>query len=229
MSNYKYSVNEIIEVIDEVTPQLFGEDFKFRYMQKTAIAKICFGYLNELTYNVILDAPTGTGKSIIAMVSAAVLNNFKDKSEHKLSSFLITSNVELQNQYKNDITKHRLNWGVVKGMRNYNCNVTGSNFSLAPCQVKRIGGKNLKALPCYKTCSYFNDKAKAIASDISVLNYSLFLTYHALNLENNPFDKRNLTFFDEAHTINNIVQNHFSLQMTPGFFKKSTRYNIILC
>jgi len=75
----------------------------------------------------------------------------------------------------------------------------------------------LAKLDCSKTCDYIQLRLRAIDSPVTILNYAFWLlqrNYVAPKMEEAertiPFKKRDFTFFDEAHKIDDIVQNHFS-------------------
>jgi Rad3-related DNA helicase len=72
-------------------------------------------------------------------------------------------------------------------------------------------------LDCAKTCDYLQLRVRAIDSPVTVLNYAFWLlqrNYVAPKMEASerkiPFKKRDFVFFDEAHKVDDIVQNHFS-------------------
>ena len=60
-------INEIIE--SGLDSNVFGKDFKFRKNQREIITKICEAYLKDPDSTVVIDAPKGSGKSLIAMWS----------------------------------------------------------------------------------------------------------------------------------------------------------------
>ena len=76
----------IAEIINEaLVTNVFGKDFKFREGQREAIEAICNHYLQDPEGTIILDAPTGSGKSLIAMWSAHVLKELGKRG------YLVTS------------------------------------------------------------------------------------------------------------------------------------------
>ena len=72
-SNEKVSKEKLLSEIDEWSKSVYGLTFQYRPGQKEAVCDILYAWLNG-TDDVILDAPTGTGKSIIALSVAGVLN-----------------------------------------------------------------------------------------------------------------------------------------------------------
>ena len=102
------SVSEIInQALDK---NIFGSKFEFRSNQRETIEAICQAYIDDPNSTVILDAPTGTGKSIIAMWCAYVLKEMGNRG------YLITSDLMLQEQYEKDIKEFKLDWASIKGV-----------------------------------------------------------------------------------------------------------------
>lgn len=203
-------VNEIIE--EALEKDVFGPGFTFRKGQRETIETIIEAYQNDPESTVVIDAPTGTGKSIIAMWCSWILKELGKKG------YLITSDISLQDQYESDINRLRLRWPSIKGVDNYDCHVNGLKFSLGECRMRNMGYEQaLARLDCSKTCDYLQLRLRAIDSPITVLNYAFWLlqrNYVAPKMEASerkvPFTKRDFVFFDEAHKVDDIVQNHFS-------------------
>lgn len=192
----------------------FKSDFEFREYQKEVILDILNKYDEDPKGVYLLNAPTGSGKSIIAICVAGVLS-YKSKS-----GYLLASDLALQNQYENDINRLNLDWGSVKGVDNYICDVNFEKHSLGECKIKNLKNKEIQDLPCYETCGYFSNRNKAIKSQVSLLNYSYWLiqrNYVAPRMPEYaevPFGVRHFTICDEGHKITKIVQNHFSPRIT---------------
>lgn len=212
------SIEDIID--DTLDRKVFGSNFKFRKGQRETIVKICSIYLDNPESSVILDAPTGTGKSIIAMWVSVILNQLTKRG------YIITSDLALQTQYESDIDlmlADRFRIPSVKGVDNYECHVNSSPFSLGECQMRGLSYKQIpEHFPCYNSCDYLLKRNAAINSGTSILNYSFWLiqrNYVASKFiergEVEPFMKRDFTIFDEAHKIDDIIQNHFSPIVSP--------------
>lgn len=210
--------NEISQKIDKIISIHFKNDFSFRIGQKEAILEICETYFNKSASTIILDAPTGSGKSMIAIISSLVLSSYNKEG------YLIASDISLQEQYEKDINQLCLPWGSVKGIDNYNCEINGEKMSLGECRIRNLTMNQINELSCFSTCSYYCNRNKAINSKISLLNYSYWLIQRnyvekKLNEEGktSPFIKRDFIFFDEAHKIDEIVQGHFAPSISNSF------------
>lgn len=203
-------IKDIIE--EALEREIFGSGFTFRKGQRETIETIVNTYLEDPEATVVIDAPTGTGKSIIAMWSSWILKELGKKG------YLITSDISLQDQYESDIDRLRLRWPSIKGVDNYDCHVNGLKFSLGECRMRNMGyDQALAKLDCAQRCDYLQLRVRAIDSPVTVLNYAFWLlqrNYVAPKMESSerkvPFKKRDFVFFDEAHKIDDIVQNHFS-------------------
>lgn len=207
--NIESQINEQIDNL--LKNNIFGKDFEFREGQRNAIFQICSLYFINSEHTVILDAPTGTGKSIIAMACSHILSNLNK------TGYIVTSDIMLQEQYEKDFSKFKFHWGSIKGVDNYTCHVNGYKFSLGECRIRGMGYDRASTLPCASSCGYLLAREKSIKSKVSLLNYSYWLIQRnyveKMALERNvriPFEKRDFAFFDEAHKIDDIVQNHFS-------------------
>lgn len=212
---------QIKDQIDKILKAgLLGSDFKFRIGQRETVEAICRTYFEDPTSSIIIDAPTGTGKSIIAIASSLVLIEMGKKG------YLVTSDLSLQDQYESDLYRLKLPWGSIKGVDNYECSVNGLPFSLGECRLKGMSYEKAKELNCYSDCGYLNARETAINTRIALLNYSFWLIQRNYVEDKkaeeggSPFEQRDFVFFDEAHKIDEIVQNHFSPRIDKTILSK---------
>ena len=219
-------VEQIID--DTLKANVFGEGFQFRAGQREVVEAICNHYLQTPDGTVILDAPTGSGKSLIAMWSAHVLKELGKRG------YLVTSDLMLQDQYEEDFKHFKLGWPSIRGVDNYVCNVNDLPFSLADCKMKGIGYEQAEKLTCWNNCGYLQARRRAKELPVALFNYSYYLiqrNYVEDKMQEQdrevPFPIRDFVFFDEAHKVDSIVQSHFSPRIdvgTPKLFKEVNRF-----
>ena len=219
-------VSQIID--DSLKTNKFGEGFSFREGQREVVEAICNHYLEDPEGTVILDAPTGSGKSLIAMWSAHVLKELGKQG------YLVTSDLMLQDQYEEDFRRLKLDWPSIRGVDNYECNVNGLTFSLADCKMKGIGYEAAEKLSCWGTCGYLQARKRAKELPVALFNYSYYLIQRNYVEDKMidqgrevPFTQRDFVFFDEAHKVDNIVQSHFSPRLetsTPKIFREVNKF-----
>ena len=212
------NVEQIEQKVRRITEQKFGKEFVFRPGQLEAIIDILNTYLNSEVDTYILEAPTGSGKSLIAMICSAFLQ------EINLRGYILTSELALQDQYIGDFHKYGISWGSVKGADTYNCAVNLLPFSLGECRIQKLSYEQAESLPCWEDCGYLVNRKKAIESPVSLLNYSYALIQRNYVEDQQqkqghgvPFPSRDFVFCDEAHRIIDIVQGHFSPRINQEF------------
>lgn len=161
---------------------------------------------------IILQAPTGTGKSLIGRT---LCNHFE-------SAYLLTPTKSLQNQYWADFSESgRIS--LLKGKANYDCEVYDRAYTAedAPCQSQK-SGRQIKICRDAGTCPYYLARDVAAASDISIMNFVLYLTWRMIGAEQEIplFDQREIHIVDEAHRIEDCVTNHLELKLYEWQLKK---------
>ena len=100
----------IENLIQDFTETCLPEDFIWRKGQKEAIIEIIEAERSG-SKTVILDAPVGSGKSIIAMAVSYILN------QNGKRGFILASEISLQEQYEKDFKKFKFRdtmyiWGL---------------------------------------------------------------------------------------------------------------------
>lgn len=152
---------------------------KWRPNQKEAVERIA----NSDKRFFILNAPTGVGKSLIAVATALATGS---------KTYIVTYTKQLQDQYLRDFPFI----ATIKGRKNYPC-VYLEGLTAEDCILQaKI------ACPFKEECPYRVAKAQAIANQISIHNYSYYLT--ALNYTN-EWPKADLVVLDEAHLAENAL------------------------
>jgi Rad3-related DNA helicase len=226
--------NKLEAYFNDFKNTFLPKEFEWRKGQREAIEGIVEAYFDQRYDTVILDAPVGSGKSLIAMCSAWILTQEGKKG------YLLASDIALQDQYEKDFKRFNLSWGSVKGLDNYICVDNLDKNSLGTCRIKNI---NPRKMDCYADCPYYNARDHASSSSASLLNYAYWLVHmNYVNMvmaeEKQLFKPRDFTICDEGHKILDIVQNNYSprfddktlekIQKITDFFsvyKVSNHYN----
>lgn len=198
---------------------------RFRPQQQEAILDIIEAYEEDPNGVYLLDAPTGSGKSVIAMLFSDFLT-FKGNR-----GYILASDLSLHEQYVKDFKKMQLwNWGNIKGVDNYQCVVNHEKFSIGECKNKGTSYEAAESLPCFKQCGYLTSRKKAIKSPVALLTYPYALIQRNYveqqqqgNGRGSPFPQRDFVVCDEAHKLLDIVQSHFSPIVSHDITKKTEK------
>jgi len=196
----------------------------WRKGQREITQHIIDWYLNpEGTHVMMLEAPTGIGKSLIAGAVAVMLDEFEDHQHHTL---ITTTTLNLQRQYTNDTLA-----GMAKsawGRSNYPCVAfPPSDCSDAPCSVGWECSMRSQ-------CGYYSARDAAHLSPTTVLNTAFYLTA-TNNVElNDSLAKRepwrgaayiysgaNLIIHDEAHVLERAVRSVVEGEINRRFFERN--------
>ena len=210
----EYTIESIKQNIVCWVEDNLGLDFTFRKYQLESIMFIIKSILNDNRETSIIEAPTGSGKSLICIISAGVLSTY-----YKKTSYILCSDLFLWQQYADFIQKKSLNtFGYIKGaIGNYTCFVNKQDLSCGRCKLAKISYGQLKdknwrernMFTCVERCKYMQDRFRAERSNVTLMTYQLWL--HHMNLVNqkegsHPFPKRDVIFCDECHNIPDLVQ-----------------------
>lgn len=227
-----YNREEVEKKVEKFASENLGSDFKFRVHQKEAIVDIILNILNHEHKNYIVEAPTGSGKSLINIISACVLDKY-----YGLSSYILVSDLYLWEQYESFLKKYPLlNIAALKGQSgNYCCMQNGEDIKNADC---RMSGLSWAALfnkstiekynyECAYTCEYLRARQKAIKSNVCIVTYQLFLLVSLKDEKDGyNFTRHDVVFCDECHNIPNIVQMEYGLTVRENDFERiMTIYN----
>ena len=139
---------------------------------------------------VVLEAPTGSGKSAIAVTLAREAE----------SAYVLTAQKLLQDQYLRDFP----DLALMKGRSNYPCLVAPTHAAAAPC----IAGRKF---PECDDCPYFSAKDTAMAASGTILNYAYYLA--ELNYSGG-FGPRDLLILDEAHNAEAALMGFIQITLS---------------
>lgn len=217
----KVSFEHIENNIREWTSDNISPNFEFRPGQFESIRGIIYAIINNHVDTNILQAPTGTGKSFICIISAGVLAKYYNKK-----SYILASDLYLWKQYADAIDKYKLkDFGYMKGsLGNYYCNFSNCNFEDGECRKKRVpmskfrhrDTSTINKWPCFNMCQYFLDRFRAESTPVTLLTYQLWL-YQMNLVKADPgegFSQRDVIFCDECHNIPDIISMFAQPQVT---------------
>jgi len=177
---------------------------------------------------VIINAPTGSGKSFISPTLANstrdIPKEFEDcvndysvfgeegyalMPEDSFGCYVLTITKALQDQYKNtfDYT------GILKGQGNHQCKVDEEmTVDVAPCIYVK-GMKN----DCWKAnkCPYYNQRNRMLLSKFSALNYSMFFSLPE------HLKKREIIICDEGSELEEQLVSQFTCEVDIPFLVKT--------
>lgn len=196
-------------------------NFQFREHQLECIINIIKNILTHQYQNHVIEAPTGSGKSLINIIAAGVLAKYYD-----ITSYILVSDLFLWEQYEKFLNKHKnLDIASLKGQTgNYKCNINGEDIKNADCRMAGISWASLfnyntcKSLgyECAFNCKYVKARKKAVKSKVCVMTYQLFLfimnnQQYNVDQKGMPiFSVHDVLFCDECHNIPEIVQEQYS-------------------
>jgi Rad3-related DNA helicase len=189
--------------------------FKPRDRQVEHINSILVAFLDEKYTNVILSAPTGTGKSIIGAVVADVVHQIRMPNNKPGASFMLTATNVLAKQYQDSFGDPDDPWEgtflQIKGASNYRCEALDTPDEPARadgCSIiafQKAGMNDVIDKYCNR-CEYKLSRAMREKCRHLITNYS----YYFINrmYATHPMESRSVCVFDEAHLLNDLFVEH---------------------
>ena len=150
--------------------------------------------------HVLLDAPTGSGKSIIALYVAIKLQELEDKGKlrigykNDLKVGLITKSINLQEQY----IESEVYLDNLMGKTNYACHVSpGIVYDSDKCFMDRND--------CISKCAYLTKRRNWQKSNLRLTNFAFAIEACDLicNKSGKDGNRSDLLIIDESHSIAN--------------------------
>lgn len=182
---------------DEFIYQLIDENFpyeKYNEGQRNAIFTAVKAFLSGKRH-VIMESPTGTGKSIIAITLAKVLNHLN----HAVCGTIITVTKGLQDQILNDGFVN----ADLRSATNYKCPYGKGSYGTAGC--KSFNKEN----GCYSTCPYIVAKDEFTNSELRSINTAMLVNISPITVGETD---QSLLVLDECHKVPDVLVNQATLE-----------------
>ena len=183
--------------------------------QLNTVNSILLQYVDEKINNVVLSGSTGSGKSIIAVITSEclydLLDDEQDKKDYaKALTYILMHTNTLTKQYHSSFEKYP-DFLMIKGARNYECPIVRDTAE--SCMLRNVK-KSLspKIMPkACQNCEYRLTRQKMVFKPHLITNYSY---YFVSALYAKALQHRLLTIYDESHLLNDIFAGHLELNIT---------------
>ncbi|AWY10164.1 P-loop containing nucleoside triphosphate hydrolase [Vibrio phage VP-1] len=201
----KYTLEEIKTVADRLFPFRTPDGGpSYNVGQEESIIQTVNAFLNKGRTHVVLEAPTGIGKTAIARTIYYTLRSLLNQ---RFRATIHTTTIGLQDQYVAEDSKVF----SLKGKRNYQCTAPVASASCTygsnECrQLCRDGDCNPKL-----SCPYILNRERwTKVEDLRVTNSSMMVTLpHILCTGENGSD---LMVLDECHKMKNTLRDHCTMR-----------------
>lgn len=157
-------------------------------------------YLYQEDYdNVIIDAPTGVGKSAVNVTAAQLADK----------SFYVTPQKSLREQLQEDEVLSEY-YEALRGREDYTCGETGTDCSSCP-----INQNPQESCMEMEQCTYWKQKVKAMSADVAVLTFAYLIIDGSIPTMTPDgghvsFGDRDLLIVDECHNLEDQVASLFA-------------------
>ena len=179
------------------------EDFPMpspRKYKAEALSVMYWALENDDFDNIVLQAPTGIGKSALAMT---VQNQFQ-------SAYLLSPSLGLTDQYKADYG-HRLS--EVRGRSNFDCWARSGTAKSAPCWTRTNGSckHSKRKEDGGDPCGYYEQRFDAEDARLTLSNPAYL--FRAVRGYTN-FDQREFAIIDEAHDMEGFLHDLLEVRLS---------------
>lgn len=151
--------------------------------------------------DIFVEAPTGIGKSAIAIALARWL------ADGGGSTYIATATVSLETQYVRDF--YRLGLRQLHSKSWYQCEQC-QTCDLGSSLIKTSNGQRARCTA--EPCAYRVAKTEFLAADLSISNNAFLLT-NARFVDS--WEPRPLAIFDEAHLLHEVISGAYSISILP--------------
>jgi ATP-dependent DNA helicase DinG len=195
----------MINIDDKITIH-FPMEMKPRKQQIDLLQK-CKNTINHGKKFILINAPTGSGKSYFAVMFSNWYKNYVDE-DAKID--IITNSKLLQEQYKESFDYIN----VLKGQSNYQCVRNNGN-----CQEGKELNTILKQEKC-TSCPYDFAKLSWIDGEIGITNFHMFNSLSMYQKGTIDSKKSNVLIIDEAHDFESVFCDFLSTKLSEKLLKK---------
>jgi Rad3-related DNA helicase len=190
---------------ERILPSFPAPSFRGNQQQALEDVAAAFGAGNDV---VLVRAPTGSGKSLLARAVAGAARTTEEASPAEATgAYYTTPQVSQLDDVAEDDLLDDLN--VIRGKRNYDCILPGEEdtpVDRAPCARERGYDCSVK-----HRCPYFS--ARAIASSRSIA--AMTLAYFMQTAGSEVFRKRDVVVVDEAHGLAEWAEMYATIDLRP--------------
>jgi len=194
---------------NKITKKDWIEFFPFkevRPIQEESINFILNSFLTNGKKYCLVEAPTGVGKSAIA-VTVSKYFQYYQRSALVRTAWITTTQRILQRQYQRDFSWMPTIWSK----NHYEC---PDKMGIS-CQFGTLVNDIFKGKYC--DCIYKKDKKLFLEDEISMTNLSFLLNHIEYTQE---IDKRKLLIVDECHTLDNALTEFVSITLDKFTIKE---------
>lgn len=190
--------------------------FEARQYQIDIINEILNKFIDREYQDVVLNAPTGSGKSVIGLITASCLEYinrvnkiYRDADTGKLvnGSYVLIHVNTLVDQYSKTIVNTPSTL-LVMGAGNYDCIIHDAKAD--SCTFYDDSKKN-KSNPLCSGCKYLDVQFAKRKMNNIVTNYSYYMSA--------PCNKKLVAVYDESHLLNEVYVNHNELIIDGAFIQ----------
>lgn len=181
-----------------------------RTQQENAINKVLDGFNSDKKYAVV-ECGTGVGKSAIGLTIARYLNNKYQNDDDNGCYFLTTQKI-LQEQYEKDFEK--LGMKSLYSSSNYVCKKEKKSSCKEIQDLIRQGTTKPQLETCAYDCIYKSKKKEFCDSELSITNFSYFLTEKNYN---GKTPRKKVLVIDEAHNLENELSRFIEITVSQHF------------
>lgn len=209
-SQYTEALKDIPPIGIDLITKLVEKFFPFKEFnegQKDAIITAINAFVNKKKKHVIIEAPTGVGKSLIGITTHLVINHIVNAVAKQRGTYgqfrtsISTPTKGLQDQYAKE---EAANIAILKGKKNYRCLISPDlYYNSIPCKMA-CSRKECSA----RECPYV--RARNIWTNMSSLRCTnaAMMTEMCTTLCDKPENRADMLILDECHEMPHTLLDH---------------------